>query len=182
MQLPSLKSFGSQWHHPERLISLAALAISFGALCISLWQLNLSRHHDVLSVRPYLMVTPHLAGAGGKNGLYLTNEGIGLGTITSLSVSVSGRTYTGLGINQWPKILRDMGLEPLCFSIAWPTKTAALRPGIEIELLGATKGHNPYCDTALAIFLTRKDIFIELRYSSLYEEEFSFSGPGFMNL
>lgn len=182
MQMPHLKSLRSVLAHPERLISLAALAVAFGALCVSLWQINMARQHNVLSVRPYLMVTPHLAGAGGKNGLYLTNEGMGLGTLTSMSISVSGRTYTGLGKNQWPQILRDMGLEPLCFSIAWPTKTAALRPDIEIEILGASRGYDPDCKAALATFLTRKDILIELRYTSLYDEEYVFSGTGFMNL
>ncbi|URM27715.1 hypothetical protein LLY42_28635 [Pseudomonas frederiksbergensis] len=182
MQHQRLRPLRAFWAHPERIISLAALAVAFGALCVSLWQLDIARQHNVLSVRPYLMVTPHLAGSGGKNGLYLTNEGIGLGILTSLRVSISGRVYTGLGKNQWPQILRDMELDPLCFSIAWPTKTAALRPGIEIEILGMSKNQNPDCKIALAIFLARKDILIEVRYTSLYKEEYVFSGNGFMNL
>jgi hypothetical protein len=186
MQRPRLKPPASIWKRidssPERLISLSALAVAFGALCVSFWQLDMAKQHNVLSVRPYLMVTPHLAGANGKNGLYLTNEGIGLGILTSLSVSVSGRVYAGLGKNQWPKILHDMGLEPLCFSIGWPTKVAALRPGMEIEILGKSKLFNSGCELALATFLTTKDVSIELRYTSLYEEEHKFSGDTFLNL
>lgn len=176
------KAWSRAWNHPERLISLAALAVAFGALCVSLWQLNMARQHNILSVRPFIMVTPHFAGTGGKNGLYLTNEGIGLGIVTSMSVSVSDKTYTGLGTNQWPNILLDMGLEPLCFSIAWPTKLAALRPGMEIEILGPSKKPFPGCEHALINFLTRKNVSIELHYTSLYEEEHVFSGDTFINL
>lgn len=186
MLRPTVNSLASTFsralRYPERLISLAALAVACGALCTSLWQLNMARQHNILSVRPFLMVTPHFAGLGGKNGLYLTNEGIGLGRITSLSVSVSGKTYTGLGENQWPHILRDIGIEPLCFSIAWPTKLAALRPGAEIEILGVSKRAVPGCELAMISFLTRKDVSIELHYTSLYEEEYVFSGDAFMNL
>lgn len=186
MLRPLIKSLASAWsqafNHPERLISLAALVVASGALCVSLWQLNMARQHNILSVRPLLMVTPHFAGSGGKNGLYLTNEGIGLGRITSLSISVSGKSYTGLGANQWPSILRDMGLEPLCFSIAWPTKLAALRPGMEIEILGLSKKAQPGCELALISFLTRKNVSIELHYTSLYEEEHVFSADTSMNL
>lgn len=137
-RLKSLISWPRACKHPERLNSLAALAIAFGALCVSLWQLDIAREHNILSVRPFLMVTPHLAGE--KNGLYLTNEGIGLGIVTDLSVVVSGKKYTGLGKNQWPHILQDSGFDPLCFSIAWPTETAVLRPGMEIEIGAVESG------------------------------------------
>lgn len=186
MLRPLANSIASAWsraaNHPERLISLAALIVASGALCVSLWQINIGKQHNVLSVRPFLMVTPHLAGTGGKNGLYLSNEGIGLGILTSLSASVSGKTYNGLGVNKWPNILRDIGLDPLCFSIAWPARLAALRPGAEIEILGLSKNTQPGCEAALVSFLTRKDIAIELRYTSLYGDEHVFSGDASMNL
>lgn len=167
---------------PERSISLAALAVAFGALCVSLWQLSMARQHNILSVRPFLMVTPHFAGSGGKNGLYLTNEGIGLGIITSMSVTVSGNTYAGLGTSQWPTILRSMNLDPLCFSMGWPTKLAALSPGKEIQILGPSKKPPAGCELALISFLMRKDVSIALHYTSLYEEMHVFNGDTFMNL
>ena len=167
---------------PDRLISLAALAVAFGALCVSLWQLDMARQHNVLSVRPFLMVTPHFAGSGDENGLYLTNEGIGLGIITSMSVTVSGKTYAGLGTTQWPTILRSMNLDPLCFSTGWPTKLAALSPGKEIQILGPSKKPPAGCELALINFLLRKDVSIALHYTSLYEETHVFSGDTSMNL
>jgi hypothetical protein len=186
MLSPLAKSIVSAWlqalNHPERLISVAALVVASGALYVSSWQLNIAKQHNILSVRPFLIITPHFEGAEGKKGLYLTNEGAGLGKLTSLSISVSGKTYTGLGANQWPNIMRDIGLEPLCFSIAWPTKLAALRPGVEIEILGLSKKAQQGCELELISFLTRKDVSIELRYTSLYEEEHVFSGDAFMNL
>lgn len=180
------KSIVSAWlqafNHPERLISLAALVVASGALSVSLWQLNIAKQHNILSVRPFLIVTPHLQGKGGKRGLYLTNEGVGLGILSSLSISISGKTYHGLGTNQWPMIMHDTGLEPLCFSIAWPTKLAALRPGAEIEILGLSKNARPGCELELINFLKRKDISINVSYTSLYGEEHIFSGEAFMNL
>ena len=169
-------------NHPERLISLAAPVVASGALCVSFWQLDIARKHNVLSVRPYVMVTPH-AGAG-KEGLYLSNEGIGLGVLTYMSVTVGEKVYSGLGKSQWPKILLDLKLEPLCFSIAWPTEFAAVRPGLELEILGKSKkfGSYPICAAQMRGVLTRKDIKIELHYKSLYGEEHIFTGDGFLNL
>lgn len=61
MLRPTVKSLASTFsralHHPERLISLAALAVACGALCTSLWQLNMARQHNILSVRPFLKET-----------------------------------------------------------------------------------------------------------------------------
>lgn len=170
------------YDHPERLISLAALLVAVGALYISFWQLNISRQHNILSVRPFLIVTPHYAGVEGRKGLYLTNEGVGLGILTSLSVSVSGKIYNGLGQNQWTSIMRGIDLNPFCFSTGWPTRIAALRPGAEIEILGLSKKAKPECEFDLIRFLTRKDISIELTYKSIYEKEYKFSGDAFMNL
>lgn len=167
---------------PEQLISLAALVVAIGALCVSLWQLSVARQHNVLSVRPFLLVTPHFAGSGEKNGLYLTNEGIGLGIITSMSVIVSGKVYAGLGTSQWPTILRSMNLNPLCFSMGWPTKLAALSPGKEIQILGASKKPSAGCELAMINFLMRKDVSIVLHYTSLYHEAHIFNGDTSINL
>lgn len=181
-KLPAPTIWARIFSLPDQLISLAALAVAFGALCVSLWQLDMARQHNVLSVRPFLMVTPHFAGSGEKNGLYLTNEGIGLGIITSMSVTVSGKTYDGLGTSQWPTILRSMNLDPLCFSTGWPTKLAALSPGKEIQILGPSKKPTPGCEFALLSFLMRKDVSIALHYTSLYEEKYVFNGDAFMNM
>lgn len=62
MLRPLANSIASAWsraaNHPERLISLAALIVASGALCVSLWQINIGKQHNVLSVRPFLMVPP----------------------------------------------------------------------------------------------------------------------------
>lgn len=53
-----------------------ALPISILAAVFTWQQLEIGREHNRLSVAPILHITPYLEGIGGKNGFYMTNEGL----------------------------------------------------------------------------------------------------------
>ena len=163
------------------LLSLAAVVISIAAASISFWQLDLMREHNRLSVRPYLMITPHLTAK--KSGLYLSNEGIGPGIITSFTVRVGDKQFDGLGDSRWPAVREKARLNPECFAKGWPTEGAAVRPGNDIVILEPTKStqFGPLCLLQMSLFLQRNDVFVEMHYESLYKEPFTFSGPLSMN-
>lgn len=169
------------WLSSGTLLSLAAVVISIAAASISFWQLDLMREHNRLSVRPYLMITPHLTAK--KSGLYLSNEGIGPGIITSFTVRVGDEQFDGLGDSRWPAVLEKARLNPECFAKGWPTEGAAVRPGIDIAILEPTKStqFGPLCLLQMSLFLQRNDVFVEMHYESLYKEPFTFSGPLSMN-
>lgn len=158
------------------LLSLAAVVISIAAASISFWQLDLMREHNRLSVRPYLIITPNLAAE--KSGLYLSNEGIGPGIITSFSVRVGDEQFDGLGDSRWPAVLEKARLNPECFAKSWPTQGSAVRPGNDIVILEPTKStlFGPMCLLQMSLFLQRNDVFVEMHYESLYKEPFTFSG------
>ncbi|MDD0980435.1 hypothetical protein [Pseudomonas shahriarae] len=163
------------------VLSLAAVVISIAAASISFWQLDLMREHNRLSVRPYLMVTPHLTAE--KAGLYLSNEGIGPGIITSFKIRVGGEQFDGLGDSRWPAVLKKARLKPECFSKGWPTEGAAVRPGNEIAILSPTKStlFGGYCLFQLSLFLQENEVFADMEYESLYKERFTFSAPVTIN-
>ena len=163
------------------LLSLAAVVISIAAASISFWQLDLMREHNRLSVRPYLMITPHLTAQ--KSGLYLSNEGIGPGIITAFSIRVGDEHFDGLGDSRWPAVLEKARLNPECFAKGWPTKGSAVRPGNDIVILEPTKStqFGPLCLLQMSLFLQRNDVFVQMDYESLYKEPFTFSAPLKMN-
>lgn len=159
------------------LLSLVAVVISIAAASIAYWQLDLMREHNRLSVRPYLMITPHLTSE--KAGLYLSNEGIGPGIITSFKIRVADEQFDGLGDSRWPAVLKKARLDPACFSKGWPTKGAAVRPGNEIAILTPTKStlFGGLCLLQLNFFLQNNEVFADMEYESLYKERFTFSAP-----
>lgn len=82
------------------LLSLAAVVISITAASISFWQLDLMREHNRLSVRPYLMITPHLTAE--KSGLYLSNEGLARASSLRSAFASAIKRSMGLGTAAGP--------------------------------------------------------------------------------
>lgn len=166
----------------ELHLSLAALVVAVLAFGVSWWQLEVTRVHNSLSVRPYILITPHIEGESGRNGLYISNEGLGTGLIKGLRVTVGGMDFQGLGESRWPDVLRKTELSPECFTKAWPLDGAAIRSGAEQPLLAFSKTKDsPFCKLQLISFLTRDDVGVELRYASMYGEEFIFKGSFSVN-
>ncbi|QJI30096.1 hypothetical protein HKK55_15775 [Pseudomonas sp. ADAK18] len=159
------------------VLSIVAVVISIAAASIAYWQLDLMREHNRLSVRPYLMITPHLTAE--KAGLYLSNEGIGPGIITSFKIRVADEQFDGLGDSRWPAVLKKARLNPECFSKGWPTQGAAVRPGNEIAILAPTKStlFGALCLVQMSLFLQKNEVFADMEYESLYKERFTFSAP-----
>jgi hypothetical protein len=108
----------------ELYISLSAVAISLFALALSWWQLEVGREHNRLSVKPLVVITPHLEGPGGRNGVYLSNQGLGPAVLKSMKVVVAGQSFEGLGKSRWKEILKAADTDPFCYALGWPTPEA----------------------------------------------------------
>lgn len=166
----------------EFYISIMALLVSFFAAGFSYWQLIDARQHNRISVRPILIVTAYMEGPGGRNGVYLSNEGLGPGILTSMDVQVKGKSYAGLGKNQWVSVLNEAGTIPGCFKHGWPADGAVVQPGADLALLVPTAAKLPHCDLAAMLLQMQKVMELSLGYQSLYGEAFTSSGSAKINV
>lgn len=76
----------------ERLLSITALLISVGTLLVFLYQTNLVRKQQYMSVLPYLEFQNHATFSKDFK-LVLKNKGIGPALITSRNIVINGRKY-----------------------------------------------------------------------------------------
>ena len=159
----------------EYYLSIIAVSIAFAALVVSLWQLNLSREHNKLSVRPKILITPYLEGPGGRNGLYIENSGLGPGTINSFEVATPAGNYSGFGRDRWAEILESNGLESFCFAKGWPDPEATLKEGEKLALLEISNSKPDGCYIKALEVFSQKEISLKIDYRSMYNEKFETS-------
>jgi hypothetical protein len=149
--------------------------------CRYLAALYWTRHYAELSVQPYITVTPYLEGPGGRNGLYISNAGNGPARITSIDVTVDGRTFHGPGDSPWPSIERDIGVEG-CFKRGWPEGETVLRAGDQVTFLTETRATGvPACQLAVLKLLTQSDMKYTIHYASMDDLNFVFEGHAKVN-
>lgn len=166
----------------ELYLSAFAVFISFIAAALSWWQLDIARQHNRISVRPAIVITPYLEGNNGRNGVYLTNQGLGPAILKSMKIVVDGREFSGLEKSHWIEALRQAGTEPICYKHGWPTQDAMIKVGEEEILLSPTSADLPACKLEAIILLMKKDIAITIHYESLYGEVFVAKGSTKMNV
>lgn len=153
--------------------AIAAIFISVVAAYFSWQQLEVSRDHNRRSLRPVLQLTPWTEGTGGKNGLYLTNEGIGPAFLTDIEVRAGRHVFAGLGPDRWAEALTAIGVNPSCFAGGWPQPNTALRVGFERELQRLTHPvGDPTCSIEMVKLAGGPGLQVIIEYESIYGEKF----------
>lgn len=165
----------------DRYLSVTALLVAIVALFVSWWQLTVTKEHNRLSVRPKIVVTPYLEGDGGRNGVYVSNPGLGPAIIKSMKVTIGQSTFEGVGANLWPQILKTLDINSLCFAKGWPNNDAVVKSGEELLLLGTTKADVKLCSLEALKLLNKREMTITVTYESMYGERFQFEGPTQLN-
>lgn len=159
-------------HNVVQAVTAAlALPISILAAVFTWQQLEIGREHNRLSVAPILQITPYLEGLGGKNGFYMTNEGLGPAVIKSFSVRSGGVAAEGFGADRWSEIIATTEANPACFGSGWPKGETTLRPGDEKPVLFLTKSAgSSACLAEMVKLAGGRAIDIEIGYESMYKE------------
>lgn len=159
-------------HRMFRLLVVALpLGISLAAAVFAWQQVEVSRDHNRRSVIPILQATPYLEGRGGRNGIYLSNDGLGPAILKGFSVKSGGVVASGFDSDRWPEILAASALTPTCFATAWPKGEVALKPGSELVLLRSTSADNAeHCLLEVAKLISGSPIEITIDYESIYGE------------
>lgn len=151
----------------EKIVGACAIFISVLALMVSIWQGMVAREHNRLSVTPKLISTPQLEGKGGKNGIYLSNVGLGPAFIQKAYLRVNGKQYN-LGANPWPHALEEVGLKSLCFATSWLPSGAALKSQEEVALIAVTRADLGACYLEAMKLISSNEISINIIYESMY--------------
>lgn len=151
--------------------TVSAVCISIFAAVFSWQQVEISRVHNRKSVEPILQITPYMEGKGRRNGLYLTNDGLGPAILKGFSVKSGGVVASGFGSDRWFEVLATTVSLPACFATGWPKGEVALRPGIEIPLVSLTNAEGTeICGLELVKLIGGKPIEIRVQYESIYGE------------
>lgn len=156
----------------QSIAAASAVCISVLAAVFAWQQVELGRQHNRLSVLPLLQITPYMEGKGGRNGLYLSNDGLGPALIKGFSVVSSGVTARGFESDRWAEVLATTEANPSCFTTAWPKGETIVRPGVELPMVITTKADGmEACYAELIKLVGGKPIEIEVQYESIYGEK-----------
>jgi len=153
-------------------ISIVALVVSIATAAIALKQMAITRDHNRKSVMPALQITTHLEGEGGRNGIYISNDGLGPAYLKDFSVKYKDTIRSGLGPSKWVEILTVSSELPICFSEGWPEKDAILKPGLETPLLHVADYKNiDICGSEVAQLMEVEPLEFFVLYESGYGDE-----------
>jgi hypothetical protein len=158
--------------HIMKLTATTALLVSLLSLAVSAWSAYKTNENTTLAYRPYVITTPMFDDSGKKHGIYLSNAGLGPAAISSISVAVDGRVYTGLNDSIWPQFIRDMKLTSSCFRTGWPASQSVVRVSEDDPLFVLTDNASLMCQMELATLLAQKDIEVTIGYASLFGQNY----------
>ena len=128
----------------DKIVSFCAIVISVIALFVSIWQGVLTREHNKLSVKPNFLIAPVLEGKGGKNGIYLSNAGLGPGIISDAKLIINDEEFD-FKKNPWLDVFKKINVKPICFSTSWFPAGSALKSSEEVPLISMTRADLAAC-------------------------------------
>jgi hypothetical protein len=125
--------------------------------------------HNRVSVAPLLQLTPHAEGKGGRNGIYLSNVGLGPAIIRQFSAQSGNTAVSGFSSDRWPEVLSAAGVNPSCFATGWPSERAALKAGDELPLAYITRAEGmDACYASMVKLMAGVGVQVFVEYESLY--------------
>lgn len=159
-------------HHAIQSITAAfAVVVSVTAALFAWKQVDVAQTHNRLSVMPVLQITPYVEGPGGRNGLYLSNDGLGPALVKSFSVQSGGMVASGFGADRWWEVLANTAADPVCFGSGWPKGETTLRAGSEVPLVFVTKAkEGGICQAELIKLVGGNPVDMTVGYESIYGE------------
>lgn len=155
------------------LTTTLPLLISTAAAVFAWQQVEVGKDHNRRSVRPVLQVTPYVEGKGGRNGIYISNDGLGPAVLKGFAVGFDGQLVEKSELDRWASVLQAHGLNALCFATAWPRSGTVLKAGVDIPLLRVTSAQGPNdCALQMLKLISDRPLDIQIDYESIYAEPF----------
>ncbi len=156
----------------DKIISISSVIIALTAVCVSIWQGVETREHNKLSLKPYITSAPVVPGVGGENGIFVSNDGMGLALIKEASILANGKVFD-LTINSWPAIYEHLHIKKMCHSESWFKTGTLLKSGEKIKILSPTSSPlESECPVEFIKLLSASELKLHLVYESIYEEKY----------
>jgi hypothetical protein len=166
----------------QTIAAVLALCISVAAALFAWEQVEVSRLHNRLSVAPILHVTPHAEGKSGRNGLYISNVGLGPALLKAFKVSSGSEVAQGFESDRWVELLAAADINPACFATGWPRSDTAIKAGDELPLIFLTKSEGvDGCYGELVKLIGGNGVDISITYESVYGEQKKILGSSKIN-
>jgi len=159
--------------HPAITFGTAASAvlISMAAAFFAWKQVDVSQTHNRLSVTPLLQITPYMEGKTGRNGLFLSNDGLGPAIVKGFSVRSGGVVAAGFESDRWHEVIATTLANPACFGTGWPKGESVLKPGAEVPLVFGTRAEgSDACLIEVVKLIGGNPVEISVDYESIYGE------------
>ena len=161
----------SKYWTGDKLLSIAAIILSLSTLIVFIYQTNLIRKQQYMSVFPYLELGDY--GISTKNYKFvLENAGIGPALIKDFKVIYQGKVYEEDIATFLPRIIDPK--DTIGFYYANLEAGRLIPPNSPIELLGISdkklKSANRLYD-----LVHKDDLTIEIEYESIYGERWQLS-------
>lgn len=161
--------------------SIIAIIVGVAALYFTYYQIEMSRKHSRLSVKPHLNI--NYVSDSGKMCFELENNGIGPAIIKTYSILINGVRHDLIGIKNLSTIwnaLKDLELNDEFIYLSSYEKDEALKIGYSKPILGIK---NEYCDNEkVRLNFIEKVLFkigFEIDYESFYGNEFTLTKKSF---
>lgn len=161
----------------DQIIALSGLLTAIAAMAATAWQAALGREHNRRSVRPIVRVDVSIARNAPFKGLVIRNIGLGPAVIESFDISVRGRGMKGT-VGGWGAARDALAIPAGRLDVGWLTPGDVLGHGEVIHAFGLNEQFSQD-DSELKRFLRGlKDVTLEIRYKSVYEEQFIYKFNG----
>lgn len=154
-------------------IALVASFTSIVALVATIWQLKLTRLHNIKSMRPALDLTANLQN-GSVTQYILSNHGVGPAFVTKITYLVNGNRYSECTRNDIEKIIRELGYSKkgLYFDCITQLENCPIGVDKQVRLIEfpGTESNDEYSNYMSELL---SGFTIEVEYKSVYGESYT---------
>ncbi|WP_426234812.1 hypothetical protein [Pseudomonas sp. TWP3-2] len=129
----------------QHTANIATVSIALFALGFSIWQGDVQRTHNHVSLEPRINAYYSNDQKADREGLYLINNGMGPAFVEKLEVTVDGKTVSEGDMGKFGAALHPLGLSSGCLTIGGPRPNDSFKVGEEIALIELSKNAPPIC-------------------------------------
>jgi len=149
-----------KWYkEPEMIVAWSAMFISLLALLATMYEANLERENQLLSVWPRLTIQDSVSDSHGYS-IRVSNKGLGPAIIKSTKIKLDGKQ-----LNSWQDVFKKLKI-----SGSFTTVTSTLNASIISQNETVTVVKIAEANTGYKVGKDRERIDLEVCYCSVYED------------
>jgi hypothetical protein len=149
-----------KWYkQPEMIVAWSAMFISLLALLATMYEANLERENQLLSIWPRVVIQTHISDKQGYS-IEVSNKGLGPAIIKTTNITVDGKTQ-----NSWQDVFEKLKLQGSFYTVTNSLSSTIISQNetvIAVKVEEAKAGHTAGKGS--------KRIDLEICYCSVYDD------------